>query len=157
MKPRVLQVAQGSLSQIGASFYCNENLEKFLNNEVADSVILRIYNMDLVFNKALEKVIPIVKDSETSQLNIPGLICYRSENFGSPDPNQKVDTFSWLLKQLIGEHYSKFKKFKKEMAEFDESEKFYSLVKAEDTHVDLCVYKKLLECFPNISKSNLPF
>ena len=79
--------------------------------------------MDLVFNKALTKVIPIAKDPETSQLNIPGLICYRSEDFGSPDPNQKVDTFSWLLKQLIGEHYKKFKQFKKEMAEFDEEEK----------------------------------
>ena len=50
-----------------------------------------------------------------------------------------------------------FNKFKKEMVEFDESEKFYSVVKAEDTHVDLCVYKKLLEYLPNISKSNLPF
>ena len=42
------------------------------------------------------------------------------------------------------------------MAEFDESEKFYSCVKAEDTQVDLCVYKKLLECLPNMSKSYLP-
>lgn len=158
MEPKVPKVPQRfSFTDRDVSFYSTENLEKFANTEITDSVTLRLYNMDVVFNKALEKVIPIVKDPETSQLNIPGLICYRSENFGSPDPNQKVDTFSWLLKQLISERYKMFKQFKKETTVFDEFENFNSYVKAEDTHVDLCVYKKLLECLPDISKSNLPF
>ena len=156
MEPRVPKsVPKFSFTDRDVSFYCTENLEKFTNTEIIDSVTLRLYNMDLVFNKALGKVIPIVKDPETSQLNIPGLMCQISGDFGCPDPNQKVDTFSWLLEQLVIEHYSMFKNFKKEMAEFDESEKFYSLVQAEDTQVNLGVYKKLLEYLPNISNSNL--
>ena len=77
MEPRVPKVAQKfSFTDRDASFYSNEHLEKFANTEITDSVTLRLYNMDLVFNKALSKVILlIVKDPETSQLNIPGLIC----------------------------------------------------------------------------------